>query len=81
MTGRTYPRETAGGFARDTAGGFARESAGTVLVARLDNAGDAPRQGPLARAAAPGSDAGGFLASPQRPAAAAVPAAVHPVMT
>ena len=48
----------AGTFSRETPGGFARKSAGTVLVARLDNAGDVLLQGPLVRAVAAAAEIG-----------------------
>ncbi len=68
-------------YARETAGGFARESARTVLVARLDNAGDVLLQGPLVRAVAAGAERVVLLASPQGTAAAELLPGVDDVLT
>ena len=53
----------------------------TVLVARLDNAGDVLLQGPLVRAVAHGADRVVFLASPQGTAAAELLPGVDDVLT
>jgi ADP-heptose:LPS heptosyltransferase len=53
----------------------------TVLVARLDNAGDVLLQGPLVRAVAAGADRVVFLASPQGTAAAELLPGVDQVLT
>jgi ADP-heptose:LPS heptosyltransferase len=53
----------------------------TVLVARLDNAGDVLLQGPLVRAVAAGADRVVFLASPQGTAAAELLPGVDDVLT
>ncbi|MCW2577158.1 MAG: ADP-heptose:LPS heptosyltransferase [Modestobacter sp.] len=53
----------------------------TVLVARLDNAGDVLLQGPLVRAVATGADRVVFLASPQGTAAAELLPGVDEVLT
>jgi ADP-heptose:LPS heptosyltransferase len=53
----------------------------TVLVARLDNAGDVLLQGPLVRAAAAGADRVVFLAGPAGAAAAALLPGVDEVWT
>jgi len=53
----------------------------TVLVARLDNAGDVLLQGPLVRAVAAGADRVLFLASPQGTAAAELLPGVDDVLT
>jgi ADP-heptose:LPS heptosyltransferase len=55
--------------------------AGTVLVARLDNAGDVLLQGPLVRAVAAGADRVVFLAGPAGAAAAALLPGVDEVWT
>jgi ADP-heptose:LPS heptosyltransferase len=53
----------------------------TVLVARLDNAGDVLLQGPLVRAVAAGADRVVFLASPQGAEAAGLLPGVDEVLT
>ncbi|WP_369140753.1 glycosyltransferase family 9 protein [Modestobacter versicolor] len=53
----------------------------TVLVARLDNAGDVLLQGPLVRAVAAGAERVVFLASPQGTAAAELLPGVDAVIT
>jgi ADP-heptose:LPS heptosyltransferase len=54
---------------------------GTVLVARLDNAGDVLLQGPLVRAVAAGADRVVFLAGPAGGEAAGLLPGVHEVWT
>ena len=56
-------------------------SAGTVLVARLDNAGDVLLQGPLVRAVAAGADRVVFLAGPRGADAARLLPGVDDVLT
>jgi ADP-heptose:LPS heptosyltransferase len=56
-------------------------SAGTVLVARLDNAGDVLLQGPLVRAVAAGADRVVFLAGPRGADAARLLPGVDEVLT
>jgi ADP-heptose:LPS heptosyltransferase len=56
-------------------------SAGTVLVARLDNAGDVLLQGPLVRAVAAGAERVVFLAGPAGAAAAELLPGVDEVWT
>ncbi|SDY42336.1 ADP-heptose:LPS heptosyltransferase [Modestobacter sp. DSM 44400] len=56
-------------------------SAGTVLVARLDNAGDVLLQGPLVRAVAAGADRVVFLAGPRGADAARLLPGVDAVLT
>jgi ADP-heptose:LPS heptosyltransferase len=56
-------------------------TAGTVLVARLDNAGDVLLQGPLVRAVAAGADRVVFLAGPAGAEAAALLPGVDEVWT
>jgi hypothetical protein len=56
-------------------------SAGTVLVARLDNAGDVLLQGPLVRAVAAGADRVVFLAGPRGADAARLLPGVGDVLT
>jgi ADP-heptose:LPS heptosyltransferase len=56
-------------------------SAGTVLVARLDNAGDVLLQGPLVRAVAAGADRVVFLAGPRGRDAARLLPGVDDVLT
>ncbi len=49
---------------------------GTVLVARLDNAGDVLLQGPLVRAVAHGAERVVFLAGPARNTTRSAPSAI-----
>ena len=78
MSGSDAPTRTS---SRETPRALARESAGTVLVARLDNAGDVLLQGPLVRAVAAGADRVVVLASPQGTAAAELLPGVDDVLT
>jgi ADP-heptose:LPS heptosyltransferase len=73
----TAPRAFSGKSPRACSG----KSPRTVLVARLDNAGDVLLQGPLVRAVAHGADRVVFLASPQGTAAAELLPGVDEVLT